>query len=505
MKVNTLLAICILLCTSCALQKEYNILDYGAVGDGIVINTSAIQQAINECSSKGGGKVIIPKGTYLSGTIYMKDNVTIYLSKDAILKGSSSFLDYPDNKVKYKNSFSHPSNKEFGNKALLFGERIKNIAITGKGTIDGSGDSPEFQLGNDATPKSRNRPSVICFIKSSNITIEGVRMQNSAYWMQNYLGCDGLTLKGLDIYNHSNFNQDAMDIDASNVLVENCIIDADDDGICLKSHDADRLVENIVIRKCTIATNCNAIKFGTKSDGGFRNIKISDCVIRKASKDYIRKWQEKLKFIELPITVLSGLALESVDGGNIENVHISNIQMQDVQTPIFVIMGRRNTGQADDGKFYTSEQSPLDTTLKVGKVSNLTFKNITATSHSKITSSITAAAGYYVENVILENIKISSMGMGTLEEARITLPEYRGSYPENRMYGHIYPSSGLFLRHAKNVTLNNIELEVRNDDYRPSVILEDVHDVFISMLKGTLPKGSMPFLKTIKCTRIKEE
>lgn len=465
----------IMACTSCFSNTEYNVLDFGAVGDGKAINTEAIQKAIDKCHENGGGRVVVPKGLFISGTLYMKDNVNLHIEAGATLKGSGSFRDYPDNDVKYINSFSYPNGQLFANKALLFGEGVNKISITGQGTIDGSGDSPEFQLGNDSNPGSRRRPCMLLFIDSKNIEVMDLNLRNSAYWLQNYLGCDTLHLKGLKIYNHTNYNQDATDIDASNVLIEDCIIDSDDDGVCLKSHDADRPIENVIVRNCKISSNCNAVKFGTKSDGGFRNINISNCVIKKSSEDNIRKWQKNLQFIELPVTVISGIALESVDGGFIENVNISDIQMEDVQTPIFVIMGRRNVGQAGNRDFYKSDKNPLDTSLRAGNVSNLSFRNITAKSHSKMTSSITAAVGCYVENVILENIKISTMGYGTKEEANAPLKEYRGAYPENRMYGLAYPSSGFFFRHVKNLEASHVNLEVRNEDYRPAVVLDDVH------------------------------
>jgi hypothetical protein len=275
---------------------SYNIVDFGALPDGVSLNTQAIQKAIDKCAEDGGGKVVVPAGVFLTGTIYLRSQVELHLEEQATIKGSPSFEDYPDNDVKYVNSFSYPNGKLFENKALIFGEGVCNVAITGKGTIDGSGDSPTFQLGNDSNTGSRRRPSVILLINSRNIHVYDLHLRNSAYWMQNYLGCDSLHLKGLTIYNHTNYNQDAMDIDAKNVLIEDCVIDADDDGVCLKSHDANRPVENVTVRNCVIASNCNAVKFGTKSDGGFRNVSVSRCVIRKASEDHIRQWQKNLKF-----------------------------------------------------------------------------------------------------------------------------------------------------------------------------------------------------------------
>ncbi|NDW11147.1 glycoside hydrolase family 28 protein [Dysgonomonas sp. 520] len=484
-------------------NNSYSITDFGAIGDGKTLNTEAIQKAIDKCTGNGGGTVIIPSGEFLSGTIYMKNNVMLHLEEGALLKGSASFDDYPDNKVNYVNSFSYPSGKLFENKALIFGEGLTNISITGSGTIDGNGDSPTFQLGNDSSPESRRRPSVILFIDCKNITVSGLHLRNSAYWMQNYLGCDGLNLSGLNIYNHTNFNQDAMDIDAKNVLIENCVIDADDDGVCLKSHDVNRPVENVTVRNCIISTNCNAVKFGTKSDGGFKNINISNCVIKKASEDNVRQWQKNLEFIELPTTVISGFALESVDGGFIENVNISDILMFDVQTPIFIIQGRRNVGQAGNDDFYASEKNKFDESLLPGKVSGIHFKNIMARSHSKMTSSVTAFPGNYIENITFDNITFSTMGYGTLEEANTPLMENPHAYPENRMFGYVYPASGLYLRRVKDVTLNNLDLHVRNKDYRPAIILDDVHNIDIKSLTADTPAGNNPVIRTEKSSNIK--
>ncbi len=274
--------------------QDYNIRNFGAIDDGKTINTKAIQAAIDQAAAKGG-KVIIPAGVFLSGTLYLKNGTNIVIEKNAVLKGSPSFKDYPDNKVNYQNAFTHEGGKSRSNKAFLFAENINGITLSGEGTIDGNGDSKEFQLGNDDTPKSRLRPCMLLIIDSKMITLNGLHLTNSAYWTQNYLGCDGLKLIGLNIYAHSNYNQDAIDIDAKNVLVENCKMDIDDDGICFKSHDAGRPVENVIVRNCEVGTNCNAIKFGTLSIGAFQNFKISDINIHKASSDHIRHWQQNLK------------------------------------------------------------------------------------------------------------------------------------------------------------------------------------------------------------------
>jgi polygalacturonase len=480
-----LFTILLLLCCISHAQV-YNVKRFGAVPDGKTINTKAIQRAFDTCS-KTGGQVLIPPGVFLAGTLYLKNNVHINIERGGVLKGSAAFEDYPDNDVHYKNAFTHyPDGKQYPNKAFLFAEGVQDMSITGAGTIDGSGDSPGFQLGDDNTPASRARPCLLLIIDSRKIRVSHIRLRNSAYWMQNYLGCDDVELRNLNIFNQSNYNQDGIDIDAKNVLIENCIIDVDDDGICFKSHDRNRPVENAVVRNCTIASNCNAIKFGTMSLGGLKNLTVSNCTIKKASADHIRHWQKKLAFIELPITVISGIALEAVDGAVVENVHISDIQMKDVQTPLFIVLGKR--GRRQPGEVG---EAPA------GKIRNVVISNVTAVSHSKMCSSITAYSGAYVEDIVLQHISISGMGRGMLSEANLSLKEAPTAYPENRMYGEVYPASGLFIRHVNGITLQSISLHVRNDDSRPAIILDDVLNAKINSLttdvsankNGTYIKG----------------
>lgn len=482
---------CILSLNFTAKAQDYNIIDFGAVGDSKTINTESIQSAIDKCATTGG-RVVVPSGTFLSGTLYMKSNVEIHVEAKGILKGSPFFRDYPVNKIHYINAFSHKADGTILlSRAFIFAEGIHNISLTGKGSLNGNGDAPEFKLGNDAiSDQSKQRPCMLLIIDCKNIKVYDLLLTNSAYWLENYIGCDSLHIKGVTIYNHTNYNQDGIDIDASNVLVENCKIDVDDDGICFKSHRRGKSVENIIVRNCQVASNCNAIKFGTVSMGGLKNVSISNCRISAASEDNIRHWQQNIPFIEKPITVLSGIALESVDGAIMDNINISDIIMKDVQTPIFIVLGNR------------SYKAPDDTTYRQGQVRNVFIKNISATSHSKMPSSITAYPGTYVRNIILENITINNTGNGTKEDADIVLPEKTKAYPENRMYGAVYPSSGFYIRHVKDIQLNNINLKIRNKDYRPAIILDDGADVKIHSLSAIAPVGIQPLISIRKCTKI---
>ncbi len=472
-------------------QKVYNIKDFGAVGDGNTMNTVAIQTAIDKCS-KTGGQVLIPEGIFMSGTIQLKSKVEIHIEKNGILKGSPVFKDYPMNNVTYPNAFNLKFNGDISlSRALIFAEGEHDIALTGEGSINGNGDASAFNLGNDgASQKSRQRPCMMLIVNCRNIKVYDLFLTNSAYWLENYIGCESLHIKGVTIYNHTNYNQDGMDIDAKNVLIENCKIDVDDDGICFKNHERKHIVENVVVRNCTIASNCNAIKFGTVTMGGLKNVSVFNCTIKAASEDKIRHWQQNVPFIELPITALSGLAIESVDGAIVDGVRFSDITMQDVQTPIFVVLGNRSYKPVGDSIY------------RAGQIKNLVFKNIKATSHSKMASSITAYPGTYVKNILLENIVLDNMGKGTDKDAEIAFPENPKAYPENRMYGAVYPASGFYIRHAKNIQLKNIQLSVRNQDARPSIVMEDMHNITISNLQAPTSSGNSATIKVIKSNDI---
>ncbi|MCK5853416.1 hypothetical protein KAH27_10350, partial [bacterium] len=227
---------------------SYNVVEFGAVGSGKILDTHAIQAAIDECSKNGGGTVFFPAGTYLSGTIYMRDHVQLNLGTGAVLLGSVDVDDFPLNKC---NSPSY-SDKYVG-RALIWGEGLKDIAITGNGTIDGQGaafrdnlpDESEWKklvtFYDDTTryqPIARyiNRPYIIRLISCRDVLVEEITLLNSPMWMQQYLDCDFVTVQNITVYNHGSYNNDMIDIDCCrNVIISNCYGDSDDDGLTLKS------------------------------------------------------------------------------------------------------------------------------------------------------------------------------------------------------------------------------------------------------------------------------
>lgn len=473
-----------LLCfiSTTAFSADVNILAFGAKADGKTINTKAIQAAIDKCS-KTGGTVIIPNGTFLTGTIHLKSNVNIHLTDGAILMGSPQFKDYPNNTRQSDTRTGNGVNTRT-NKALIFADAVSNVVLSGHGVVNGNGLSPAFQMGDDSQSKdSRTRPVLILMMDCKNIMLEDLNLKNSAYWMENYMGCVNLHIKGISVYNHANFNNDAVDIDSKNVLIEDCSFDSDDDGICLKSGSKDKICEDVVVRNCTVRSNCNAIKFGTGSVGGFRNVNISNITIKQASEDRIRHWQKTLKFIEQPVTVISGIAIENVDGGITDNVTVNNIYMEDVQTAIFIRLGNRRQGDP-------------------GHLRNVTISNVTAVSHSKMTNSITGIPGYPVENVLLSNIRISGMGNGSGDEAGLPAPESEKLYPENRMFGFTLPASSLYVRYVDGITLQNVDLELRNADFRPAIVMDDVKRVQASVLSVREPVIKANTVKLINCQNV---
>jgi hypothetical protein len=276
--------------------------------------------------------------------------------------------------------------------------------------------------------------------------------------------------------NLANFNNDGIDIESRNVTIDNCTIDCDDDAICLKSNYY-WPVENVTITNCNIGTNCNGIKTGTASVGGFKNITISNVVIHQASADHLRFWQKSFKGIEQPRTVLAGIALEIVDGGTMENVSISNISMTDVQTPLFIRLGDRGR-----------KEKATDPDRPPGYLRNVTISNVTASSYSHITSSITGVPGRRIENLHLSNVIFNCLGKGTAEEAA-AVPEREKDYPENRMYGWSLPAYGLYIRHAEGISLQNVRFTLRNPDARPAVRLEDAREVTLRDVSAAPPGG----------------
>ena len=428
-----------------------NVLDCGVVGNGTTDNTTLLQRAINECSSKSA-TILFPKGTYYTRPLFLKSNVTLDLEEGAVILGSPIKSDYDD---------VFPDATSIETSALIYGEDVENVKITGKGKIDGQGGSSDFQLGNGAS----GRPKLVFFVRSNNITLENIQLVNSAFWTIHFLTCDTVNIKGISVYGHCNWNNDGMDIDAKNVTVSGCSIDCDDDGLCFKS-DRSVICENATVTNCIIKSNCNAIKFGTASKSGFKNISVTHCKISKASEENFRHWKTTYPWagITQDATVLEGIAVESVDGGILDGITISDIEMTDVQTAIFIRLGDRARTYSDD----------------ISSLKNVSISGITAKAESKLACSITGVPDGIIENILIKDAQITVPGGGTEADANAVVPEKEDSYPENRMFGVILPAYGFYVRHAKNVTFENVVINTLQPDARPEYKFDDVNGYTIN-------------------------
>lgn len=429
-----------------AFANEYNVLDFGAKGDGTTIETQAIQKAVNACS-KTGGLVIFPAGEYLTGTIYFKSNVTLQLQKGAIILGSTKLSDYPENLPNY--TFFRLGKIK---RALIYAENCENIGISGEGTIDGQGNKI-FKANGDAVQTYGERPHVIWMVQSKRIRITGIKLQNSSLWMQHYLACENLYIHNIEVFNHCNKNNDMIDINGcKDVVISDCRGDTDDDGITIKSTHA-KPNENILINNCVISSHCNAIKCGTESNTGFKNIVISNCIIRPSQKKEV---------IYGKPAGISGISLEVVDGAEMNGVCISNVIIDGPQVPLFIRLGNRARG------YDKNRPKP-----QIGSIENITISNITAFNADITGCSITGIPGHTIKNISLSNIRIFYKGGARVKDANRVIPEKEGNYPEATMFGQL-SSYGLFIRHSENIGLNNIEFHLQNRDKRPALLMEDV-------------------------------
>ncbi|RRB04367.1 glycoside hydrolase family 28 protein [Larkinella rosea] len=443
--------------TTFSLQaKDYPVSLFGIYSDGATLNTRSIQYAIDHIHQNGGGRLVFNVGRFLTGSIHLKSNVTLHLEEGAVLLGSLNPFDY-DRHVWT---------------ALVFAENQQNIAITGKGIIDGQG---RYLARNVITmiqkglikdqfrfdrPEAEARAVLIYFRGNQRVKVQGVTLKNSASWVQIYDQCKNVQLDGISVDSKAYWNNDGIDlVDCDSVSVTNSYIDSDDDGICLKSHDATKVCENIYVRNCTIRSSANAIKFGTASYGGFRNI--------------------NMRRIKVYDTYRSAIALEAVDGGFIENVEIDSLEAINTGNAIFLRIGERVKGKK--GRLENVRLTNIRVEVPATKAdAGYEYEGpIEDMPRNVSPSSIVGMPDALVNNVTLKNVEIIQPGGGSASFANVPLtaldkvPEKPTAYPDFSMFGEL-PAWGFYLRHAQNIKFENVRLICQKKDYRPAVVLDDV-------------------------------
>jgi len=445
--------------------KDYNASMFGIKSNGSTLNTSSIQKGIDFIHDNGGGRLVFYVGRYLTGSIHLKSGVTLQLEEGAILVGSLNPFDYE----RLQNWT-----------ALIFAIDQQNIGITGKGLIDGQG----FQVANNLLdlihsgvvkdplkydrPNETIRPQNIYFKACRNVLIKGITLKDPGSWNQQYDQCKNVIIDGITVDSKSYWNNDGVDIvDCDSVKILNSFFDSADDGICLKSHSPDFICQNVFIHNNKMRTSANGIKFGTASLGGFRNIRIINNFVYD--------------------TYRSAIAIETVDGGIVENIIVDSLRSINTGNAMFLRIGERRAGKK--GRMSGITISNLYAEVPSGKPdAGYNYEGPVEDMPRNISpASIVGLPGLVIENVSLINIEIHYPGGGNANFAKVGLdeldkvPEMPSSYPEFSMFKEL-PAWGIYIRHAKGISLENVMLICEKRDYRKPIVLDDVAGITLNSL-----------------------
>lgn len=485
-----ILSIALLIFTLGIQAKDYPASFFGIESNGVTLNTNSIQKGIDYIHENGGGRLVFSVGRYVTGTIYLKSNVTIHLEEGAVILGSLNPFDYE--REKYWT-------------AMIFALGQENIGITGKGVIDGRGYKVALKVlemvrkgviegygMSQDRAKEALRPHNIYFKGCNQVLIQGININNPASWNQQYDQCKNLLVENITVDSKNYWNNDGIDIvDCDSVIVRNSYFDASDDGICLKSHRPELLCQNIEIYNNVVRSSASGIKFGTYSVGGFKNIKIVNNTVFD--------------------TYRSAITIAAVYGGIVENVVVDSLKAINVGNAIFLRVGERAEGRkaSMDGVKISNLYAEIASTKAdkgysyEGPVEHLP-RNISP-------AAIVGAPDVAINNVTLKNVTIHYPGGGNPNYAKVGLdeldkvPELLDSYPEFSMFKEL-PAWGFYIRHAKGISFENVTLSCNKKDYRTAVVLDDVHGIKFNGLKVSEPgeeeKASV-FSKD--CTKIEQK
>jgi hypothetical protein len=447
---------------------------FGATGDGRTLDSPAINAAIDACDKAGGGVVYCSAGRYLCGTVELKSNVTLYLEAGAIILGSTDVSQYTPKP-------GPAVDADAGQGHLIYARDAENVSLIGPGRVDGQGQSfwiptnrkpkPDSEKWSDARhldlkPKARISP-MIELVNCTNLRLESIELVGASGWTLRPINCTRVFIHGIVIRNPAiGPNTDGIDLTGcQNVVVSNCLIDTGDDAICLKSEnpygDTPRLSQNIAATNCIITSSTNGFKIGTASQGGFENITFSNSTIASSDPDIASR-------------MIAAIAIEMVDGGWIDGLVITGIQIQDARAPLFVRRGNRSNP-------YVTDKSGLR---------GVSISGIHATG-AILTSSITGIPGMEVEDVRLSDIHIDTVMPGRKEWLASTVPQVPSAYPQSRMFGWL-PASGLYCRHVRGVSLSDVTFTAPAQEWRNTMIFEEVQQLTSAGFRTTLASGGVP-------------
>lgn len=417
-------------------HRVFDIRDYGAIADGTTVNTGAISSAIRACAEAGGGVVRISGGDFVTGTIDLRSNVTLEVTKGARLLGSLHLRDYPDRVAR---TFTVMDSNMGLNQSLIFAERCENVGIRGEGTIDGRGTQKNFPGPTTIGPVT-GRPFLIRFLECRNVNIRDITLRDAASWMQNYLACDRVILDGVKVDSRVNGNNDGIDIDGCrDVIVRNCVVQSGDDAMCFKGASG-RDTENVLVEDSAFATWCNALKFGTDSQGSFRNVLVRRC-----------------RLSGLPGgAATSGITWASVDGGDVEDIVCRDLVIERTGSPFFFRRGSR------------ARTLPGYPKPPVGEVRRLIVERVRGTDNGRRGSMISGIPGFPIRQIWLRDVLYGVRGGAEMADLGVKVPEGESGYPDAGWFGvKAFPAYGMFVRHAEDIVLEGFEAAPAVEDPRP--------------------------------------
>ncbi|MCE5206595.1 MAG: glycoside hydrolase family 28 protein [Porphyromonadaceae bacterium] len=455
MKERSLIVIILFVfCSGLATGKDFNVKNFGTKGNGKTMDSPAIQKAIDRCTESGGGKVIVPPGTYLCATIVLKDNVTLSIQKDALLLGTTDIKAY-----KNLDPFTEGLGIEVGS-AFIVAIDAKNIGLEGEGMIDGQGSALKAKhIETDTRPESQRwglRPFLLRIVQCDGVKVKDITLKYAGAWTSHYFQSRNIEIDNVKIQSVGVAHNDGINIDGcQEVKISNCDIVSGDDALCFKSTSSKMPCRNIVVDNMRLKSNQAGIKMGTESMAGFENIKITNCHIYDTRN--------------------GGIKLFTVDGAKLRDITMEDITMENVRTPMMFRLGARlNVFRKNE-----DVQQPIGLFERV-RISNV---KAVADDDSQLDPPtgilITGIPEHYITDLTLENIEITLLGTGTEEHAKRVVQEAISEYPEVKTFGPFIPAYGVWARHVKNLVLKNVTFHLKNPDLRPEFIFDDAEKVEI--------------------------
>ena len=470
--------------------ERYDIRNFGAIGDGITLNTKQIQVAIDSCSAKGGGTVYFaPNNIFLTGTIKIKSNVTMFIDGNSRIVGSDYLKDY-------REDVGGCSYGEGIDRALVYADGAQNIALTGTGCIDGGNrgkkntPSEHAKLLDENGEETHHRPVAIRLRNCERVRMNNLLFTNSRSWFTHLQFCSDVAISGITI---DNPYQDGFNIEScQDVRISDCSLNCYDDGFALTTSNPDKPIRNFTITNCTVKSHWSAIRFGPLSKGNFENVLFNNLVLYDCEG--------------------GGIKIDPCEGGAVRNCQFNNIRMDKVQGPICIQSARWpyiGVGSWDEKGRKLMPASPIQNLRFSNMIIHAVGHPVNDPNHNPIIW-IHGHPEAIAKNLIFENIQITVPGGGTVENAarrdmrdvdEIKWDEAGYWYTNKSAFG-VPPSYGLYARHVEGLELRNVEFRLENEDTRPVMFWNQCKDVSVSGAKMDISQAADCAMVAKDCSTI---